>query len=95
MKSYPSKSQYMRNVTSNNDKNKVTKEYRKLLSENNLTTGHLNKEKRILLSEAIFIVENEIEHKSGGNHHLSTQKRVDELRNARNIIYDHIGWNDY
>jgi hypothetical protein len=51
----------------------------------------LNDQRRDLLAAAIFVVENEIESKGGGQRHHPT---VEALNAIRNRIYDDIGGNE-
>ena len=48
--------------------------------------GRANKE---VLAEAIFVVENEREHRKGLH-----DRHVDAMRAARNCLYDRLGWNE-
>jgi hypothetical protein len=52
----------------------------------------LNDQRRDLLAAAIFVVENEIESKGGGQRHHPT---VEALNAIRNRIYDDIGGNEW
>jgi hypothetical protein len=47
----------------------------------------LNQNRRALLSEAIFAIENNLEHRRGDH------PQVVAMRSARNALYDDLGWN--
>ncbi|MFW5698710.1 MAG: hypothetical protein ACOCYN_02545 [Planctomycetota bacterium] len=49
----------------------------------------LNPHRRALLAEAIFQVENDLEHRSPAH------PQVVALRTVRNRLYDDLGWNEY
>ena len=49
----------------------------------------LNDKLRALLSEAIFKVENDLEHRQ------PTHSQVAAMRQVRNRLYDDLGWNEY
>jgi hypothetical protein len=48
----------------------------------------LNDSARELLARAIFLVENDLEHRTPRN------EQVQALRNVRNVLYDDLGWNE-
>jgi hypothetical protein len=50
--------------------------------------GRLNDQRRALLSEAIFQIENDLEHRQ------PTHPTVRTLRAIRNRLYDDLGWNE-
>lgn len=51
----------------------------------------LRNEHRVVIHDAIFSVENKIESKGGGR---SDDPRVVQLRAARNMLLDDMGWNE-
>lgn len=51
--------------------------------------GRLNDQRRAILSEAIFLVENDLEHRQ------PQHPTVRALRAIRNDLYDDLGWNEY
>jgi hypothetical protein len=53
------------------------------------TFDYLNDQRRELLSEAIFRIENDLEHRQPGH------PQVRRMRAARNRLYDDLGWNEY
>lgn len=75
-------------------KAKVYKVYDRMLEENGLSGRNLNNNnKRHLLSEAIFEIENELEH-NRAEHNINSHVYVKSLRDARNYLYDYMGYND-
>lgn len=53
------------------------------------TFDYLNDQRRELLSEAIFRIENDLEHRQPGH------PQVRRMRDARNRLYGDLGWNEY
>ncbi len=53
------------------------------------TFKHLNDDLRAILSEAIFKVENDLEHRQ------PKHPQVAAMRTVRNRLYDDLGWNEY
>ncbi len=93
-KKYSCKSHYMRNVKSSGDKANVTKEYKTLLRAEKLSTGNMNYERRVCLSNAIFKVVDELEIRNDGVPSSTAEKRIKDLFCSMNLIYDDIKFND-
>lgn len=88
--------QYLKGVKSKFDRSRVQKALRRRFLEagesNPTRTSSLNQRRRIMLQEEIFKVEDEIESKAGGQ---PEHPRVVDLRRARNLVLDDLGWNEY
>ncbi len=54
----------------------------------------LNDQRRAILAECIFTVENEIEHRHANSVKPKKPKSIDQLNEARNRLYDELGWNE-
>lgn len=89
------KSHYMRHIDSLGDRSKITRIYKNMLKEKNLTTGFMNNTRREILSEAIFQHENDTEHRSDGIHTDKVNHRLHQMNEVRNRIYDDLRWNEY
>ena len=73
-------------------KAKVYKVYDRMLEANNLSGRNLNdNNKRHWLAEAIFEVEDDLEHRRA-EHSTEAHIYVESLRNARNYLYDYMGY---
>ena len=54
----------------------------------------LNDKRREVLAECIFTVENEIEHRHANLAKPKKPKAIERLNDARNRLYDELGWNE-
>jgi hypothetical protein len=75
-------------------KSKVYKVYDRMLENNKISGRNLNNnEKRFILTEAIFEVENELEH-NRSEHSTEAGNYVKCLRDARNYLYDYMYYSE-
>lgn len=80
---------------------RIRSEILKLALAKGFTRGRMNTENRTVLQDAIFTVENELEHEVGelqpGKGGKVIEKRrewVKQMRGVRNAIMDDLGWNE-
>lgn len=87
---------YLKGVSSASYRSKVQRVFREKMGkagvENPRITSRLNNAKREILHDAIFEVENHLESQRGGQPDHPT---VTQLRGARNLVLDDLGWNEY
>ena len=92
-----SMSKYLRGIKSGTLRTKIRKEAKR----RGFTLGKIGTAEKVILQDAIFAVENDLESLTGeyapGTGGTTVAKRrewVNQMRAARNLVLDDLGWNE-